>query len=536
MSVRQHLLVTLFVCLAITLGATFALHLAQRHEARDLAAEFSRERQEQLDDVVQAGSASLELFALDYSGWDEMVDFVASLHPAWAELNISAVMDRFNLSAVWLLALDGRVIHSDVAEGSPPMIPPSQLASLVADGAWKRNNGGGGFYREGDEIVELCVRPVQPTADTQRVSPPFAWLVAARRIDSTVIAQFSRRLKAEVSLHPAGDAAAGETPEGSIVVAHPLPGLDSASPVAELRAAFRIEALMLGEHYNQREMLVLLGAGALLLGVGAWSINRHVLRPLSHIGESLAHDTTEPLARVSPDLLEFTRIADLVRQSFRQREALRHEIEERVRMGRDLHDGVIQNLYATGMGLAQARRFVATNPEQASVVLEETRLTLNLTMETLRRFIAKAEPEIAGNIDFSDSCVSLFQTLRARRSCELDLDIEPQLAARLRADHLADLLFIVRESVANALRHGEARRIAVTLRPDETRTRASLRIRDNGKGCDFDALPAADEKGGRGLANIRARARALGGEAAFAHAPEGGVVVTVEWPSAATSA
>jgi signal transduction histidine kinase len=381
--------------------------------------------------------------------------------------------------------------------------------------------------------MELCVRSVHPTADTERVSPPRAWLAAARQVDESVIAQFSRQLKADVSLHTtsAGDVQSGEIPEGVIVARHPLPALDGTAPVAELRAAFRIEALTLGEHYNRREMLVLIAAGMLMLGVGSWSINLHVLRPLRHIGESLAGDSPRPLARVSPDLQEFTRIADLIRQSFRQREALSHEIAERVRMGRDLHDGVIQNLYATGMGLAQAKRLVATNPEQACAVLEETRLTLNLTMETLRRFIARAEPEAAGAINFADACVELFQTLRARRNCELDLDIDAQLAARVPADRLADLLFIVRESVSNALRHGDARQIKITLLSDEKRSRAHLRIRDNGKGCDFEALPAANEKGGRGLSNIRNRARALGGEARFENHQDGGVIVAVDWPA-----
>lgn len=523
MSVRQHLLATLVLCLAITLGMTFALHLQQRQEAETLTANFARERQEQLSDTVNEQSEALGVFVQDYSGWDDMVSFAASLDPEWARLNIVEVMERYRLSAVWLVSMDGRVLYSHFIGAGGAFPPPASLAEIVSSKNWAE--GVGGFYRAGETIVDLRARPVQPTADTKRETEPVAWLLAARALDAEVVERFERKLQAKIVLHPA-DEEEQAPPAHSVAVHHPLPGLFNGGPVAEWHAIFHTESLELGEHYNNREMWVWILAVVLLLGVVGWSITRNVLRPLAHIGASLETDSPQPLEGVSRKLPEFARIADLVRDSFHQREALRREIEERVRLGRDLHDGVIQNLYATGMGIAHGVRMVSDDPEKAKARLEETLRTLNETMEVLRGFIVRAEPESSAEVDFADACVTLFQTLRVHRECELDLGVAAEADAAIPADQKANLLFIVREAISNALRHGEAKHITVTLR--RAGERWCLTVRDDGRGCDFAATLGA----GRGLANIRARAENLGGVPRFASPADGGVEVVVEWGAA----
>jgi signal transduction histidine kinase len=520
MSVRQHLLATLLLCLAITLGTTFALHLQQRQEAAALTAGFIRERQEQLEDAVGEQSEALGVFVQDYSGWDDMVAFAGNLDPEWARLNIREVMERYRLSAVWLVAPDGRVIFSCFGEDDEPVPVPPGVAEIAASREWSAEIGG--FYRAGGKVVDLRARPVQPTADTDRRSKPVAWLLAGRVLDERFVERMEKKLQARVTLVSASK----ELPraaEAEIVVLHPLLGFADSEPVAVWQAAFGAESLELGEHYNDREMFVWLCAVVLLLGLVGWSVTRNVLRPLACIGASLERDSLEPLAGISKNLPEFARIAGLIRDSFRQREALRREIDERARLGRDLHDGVIQNLYATGMGIAHGMRMVSSDPEKARARLEETLRTLNETMESLRGFIARAEPEAAGEVDFADSCVTLFQTLRVHRDCQLDLDISPEADAAIPAGQKANVLFIVREAISNALRHGEAKQISVCLRP--VGDGWTLRVRDDGRGHDF----SGSEKNGRGLENIRARARDLGGAPCFAPAPGGGVEVVVEW-------
>lgn len=524
MSVRQHLLATLAACFAITLAATLALHLGQRRETRALAQNLAQERTEQLAYVANEFSANLALFVTDYSGWDEMVTFAKNRDPEWARLNLVEVMPRFHASALWVVATDGSVLYESISDSAPPGLAPPPLSAVVSTLPWSRDVGG--FYRSGDHVIDLRARAIQPTADTQRVSQPSAWLLAARVLDTDTSAELGRKLQAQVALRLPGSAKSTPPPPG-LRVSYALPPLIDRDPVGEWSATFQIAALELGENYNRDEMLVLVCSGLLLFCIVAWSINRNVLRPLEHIGESLRSDSPASLDAISERLPEFARIADLVRQSFWQREALRREIEERVRLGRDLHDGVIQNLYATGMGLAHGQRLVHTAPDQAAARLEETRRTLNLTMDTLRGYITRAEPESSGNVELADACITLFQTLRADRPCELDLDIATGVDARIPKPQKANLLFIIREAVSNSLRHSGARRIAVSLHISGQSGR--LRIQDDGRGCDFSAIPAD----GCGLKNIRARARDLGGEPRFSSPSGRGVEITLDWPLAA---
>ena len=225
-------------------------------------------------------------------------------------------------------------------------------------------------------------------------------------------------------------------------------------------------------------------------------------------------------------LASLLRIASLIRNAFRQQEALHNEILERSRLGRDLHDGVIQNLYATGLGIAQGRRLIAQDPAAAAERLEETRRTLNETMEHLRRFIERVEPEDSADVVFPDACVALFQTLRVHRDCTLDLQVDERAEARLAPSSKAALLLIVREAVSNALRHGRAKRVGVSLQPEGQGVR--LRIDDDGTGYD----PARIAAGGRGLGNMRARAADLGASLAVETAPGRGVALTVAWSPA----
>jgi signal transduction histidine kinase len=521
MSVRQHLLATLAACFAITLAATLALHLGQRREIRGLTQNLALERSEQLAYVANEFSANLALFVTDYSGWDEMVTFAKDRDPEWARLNLVEVMPRFHASAIWVVATDGSVLYQSIADSAPPGLAPPPLSAVVSTFPWSRDAGG--FYRSGEHLVDLRARAIQPTYDTRRVTRPSAWLLAARVLDADTAAELGRKLQARVALRLPGSAPSKPT-AGGLTVTRALPPIIGDVPVGEWSATFQIAALELGENYNRDEMLVLVCSGLLLFSIVAWSINRNVLRPLEHIGESLRSDSPAGLDAISERLPEFARIAELVRQSFWQREALRREIEERVRLGRDLHDGVIQNLYATGMGLAHSQRLVHTAPDNAATRLEEARRTLNLTMDTLRGYITRAEPEASGNVELADACITLFQTLRADRACELDLDIATGIDARIPDTQKANLLFIIREAVSNSLRHSGAGRIGITLQVAGQSGR--LRILDDGCGCDFATVPAT----GCGLKNIRARSRNLGGEPIFSSPSKGGVEITLEWP------
>ncbi len=531
-SVRSHLIRTLLFSLVITLIGILGLHLAQTRETIALTENFIRERTEQLNDAVREESERLSLFALDYAGWDEMVAFAGNLDPEWARINIDEVMERFRLDVVWLVSPEGRLLHTSLSDRPdlPAAPPPKILTALVAEKNWRSETGG--FFRLDDRVFDLRARPVQPSGDLERTTPPVAWLVGVRLCDENFLSDLGRRLKAAAHLHTPPPLVPDPRPEdGTIVVTSRLFAYPPGPDVAEIHAEFDGEPLRLGELYNELEILVLILSAFFMLGGVTWSARRHVLLPIEHITTSLETNSPAPLAGVDPDLREFARIADQVKRSFAQSDALRHEIDERIRLGRDLHDGVIQNLYAAGLGLAHARRLIDTDPTRTAARLEEIRLTLNECMATLRGYIARSEPEASGDIDLAAGFQALFQTLAIQTEARLELDVDPDTRTDLPRAVKADLLFVVREAVSNALRHGLARKIFVILHREGPNW--VLRVRDDGRGFDPQPSnpPSRHQSSGRGLGNLHARAKELDGRALINSAPGRGCEVIFSWPA-----
>lgn len=155
--------------------------------------------------------------------------------------------------------------------------------------------------------------------------------------------------------------------------------------------------------------------------------------------------------------------------------------EERARLARDLHDGVLQALAGIGLRLAAVRRLLDESSEPARS-LDELQRLLAVEQRDLRFFIQDLEPPAGGQPEFD----------LAQRIAELVHRVEQewQLGVRLEAEPLdeelsesaeRDVYFIVREALFNAVRHGAARQVAIRVtRP--AADRLAISIADDGRG------------------------------------------------------
>jgi signal transduction histidine kinase len=269
-------------------------------------------------------------------------------------------------------------------------------------------------------------------------------------------------------------------------------------------------------------------AFGLLLIVAMWlALQAWILRPLSRIGDSLASDQPQLVADLSREKSELGRVAQLVRSSFEQRDALQREVreraiaqaarerseaalranlEERSKLGRDLHDGVIQSLYAAGMGLTGIRALLRPEQTEAAARLEQSRAALNETIHDVRNFLIGLEPEALKLQTFSQAVAALLDMMNGIRPFHSRVEIDEALATGLSLAQRVHALQITREAVSNALRHGEASRISVALRSREGQ--AEFEVTDDGRGFD----PNAGASPGKGLGNFAQRARELGAD------------------------
>jgi signal transduction histidine kinase len=207
---------------------------------------------------------------------------------------------------------------------------------------------------------------------------------------------------------------------------------------------------------------------------------------------------------------------------------LNQALEEKLRIGRDLHDGVIQSLYATGLTLESSRQKRAADPVAADALFQRGVELLNENIREIRSYIQSlSESPAAAGHGFSHALPVLIENIKGTRETEFIVRIDEGAEARLDPRQIPDLLQILREAASNALRHGEATQITIRLHEDGARL--ALLIADNGLGFDLSNLPPE----GHGLVNFRARAALLRAEFRLDSRPGDGTRLVLTFPALA---
>ncbi len=205
---------------------------------------------------------------------------------------------------------------------------------------------------------------------------------------------------------------------------------------------------------------------------------------------------------------------------------LNQTLAEKIRIARDLHDGVIQSLYATGLTLESARQKLAEDRAAADELFDRGIQLLNQSIREIRGYIQPlTEPSEGQPLVFSRALDVLLNSVKGARPVSFLVRIDETAEARLDASQHSDTLQIIRESVSNALRHGAATQLHIRLH--EEGGRLALLIQDNGTGFDL----ATVSSGGHGLANFRARATLLGGDLKIESRPGHGTRVVLTLPT-----
>jgi signal transduction histidine kinase len=183
-------------------------------------------------------------------------------------------------------------------------------------------------------------------------------------------------------------------------------------------------------------------------------------------------------------------------------------IDERDRIGRDLHDGIIQALYAVALSLEDVPDLMRDDAAEATARVDRAIERLNLTIRELRNFILGLGSEMTAEAGLVAGLATLADELRLSMLVDIDLVVDGASGAAdtLSVESASQLLQMAREALSNVARHSGATRASITLGEDADDL--VLAVGDNGRG--FDPREAS-RPGHFGLANLRERAASLGG-------------------------
>ena len=195
-------------------------------------------------------------------------------------------------------------------------------------------------------------------------------------------------------------------------------------------------------------------------------------------------------------------------------------MDERERIAKELHDGIIQSLFAVGMGL-QGTAVGAGSPDVAARI-EVAVGELDRVIRDLRNYIFGLRPGILADRQLDQALHQLGDEVASTSGVSVQVSVDAETAAALSAQS-HEIVQLTREALSNVTRHAKAARASVTLVRRESN--AVLTIEDDGVGFD-----AGGSSHGNGLRNMRQRSSALGGELQLASAPATGTQLMVTIP------
>jgi signal transduction histidine kinase len=202
-------------------------------------------------------------------------------------------------------------------------------------------------------------------------------------------------------------------------------------------------------------------------------------------------------------------------------------VEERERIGRDLHDGIIQGIYAVALSLEEVAEIVESAPDEARARVDRGIEALNLTIRDIRNFIFGLRPELLEQAGLLGGLAALADEFRLNTLVEVELDVIESEGFEPAEPVTRELLAIAREALGNVARHARATRATITVRA--AADGHTLAVSDNGVGF---SVSRAMVPGHQGLRNMRERAASLGGALEIQSAPGLGarIIVTVKPP------
>ena len=215
--------------------------------------------------------------------------------------------------------------------------------------------------------------------------------------------------------------------------------------------------------------------------------------------------------------------------------------EERQRISRDLHDGTLQTIYASGLVLEDARLSIQSacampTPDEAaeaerksqivdaSAQLDSVSAMLGKVVEDIRKAVYDLRSAPSDD-DPSRELIEIVGEFRMRTGLPTEWHTSGSPIRPMSADEIKQVHQILREALSNVQRHAHASRVQVEMHYATPPERAfQLRVQDDGEG----EIPATGQVG-RGLQNMRERATLLNGQLSVAGLPGRGTVVMLEF-------
>ncbi len=271
------------------------------------------QRHRYFQQITKIEGHPLESLAVDYSFWDEMVNFIKKRNLEFARDNIDTGLSTYGADAAWVYRPDNSLVYY---KSTTDDLTIQNLALPKAFFAQLNSNHFAHFYiQEPNGLLEIRAATVHPGNDSDRKTPPQGFWVIGRYLTPGLVKSLGDLTQSTITIDPVGTASGDQLGTHSVSFGTTLPGWDS-RPVAVLTSEAAVPVVRDLENLYTRQLTLLLLFSLASIMVVIISIWRLVLRPVREITASLKNQTPASLDRLAKDQSEFGILANAVQQFF----------------------------------------------------------------------------------------------------------------------------------------------------------------------------------------------------------------------------
>lgn len=198
--------------------------------------------------------------------------------------------------------------------------------------------------------------------------------------------------------------------------------------------------------------------------------------------------------------------------------------QERERFSMDLHDGIIQSIYAVGLTLDDARYNLDHDRVLVRQRLDRAIAELDEVIRDIRSYILKLSPSRLKDRTLQSGLEEMTRDVRAYSFIDVRLDLDAEASDAATPEQTSELLHVAKEALANIRKHAQAKEIRLSLHRAEDML--VLKIADDGIGFASDRAPSL----GYGLINMQKRIARLNGTVEIESALGAGTKLTAHVP------
>ncbi|HSP89059.1 MAG TPA: CHASE4 domain-containing protein, partial [Ignavibacteriaceae bacterium] len=305
------------IALIFIIGITF-FKISEDAKIETLYKEREEETRTSFQKNIESTGKSLEVYAYDYSYWDELIEFINKEDSAWAYINIHSTIPSFNVQYAWVYDKDLNLVYStntiEQSQQQDLFLTKETLQKVLKNGYFSH------FYLIVSEgLLEIRGAPVQPSNDLTREAIPYGYLFVGRLWTENLLSDISLQTSSKISLENSKEKLVKNTnwnKDFKVTVSTKLPGWDG-EPVMWLNSTRDLPMIKDLSEFVNNQVLYSLAFSILVLVIVSISLFKVVNQPLKIISQSIKEKNPALLNSLVKSKAEFGKLSSLLVQFFK---------------------------------------------------------------------------------------------------------------------------------------------------------------------------------------------------------------------------